>query len=297
MPVGTNIPVKLYEVLIPILINILEDISLQVSDLALDSAMKMIESTIEGATPCNDLELRNLADKISKLKQRIDNFLNQLNKIQNISRLLQTIGGVARAISAVLTASGTPIAPAPLVKALQIISAVGINAASVAKLLSNILTQISLQLNSSIDKLNMAIGQLNRSCSDLRIQSYPNQEIIVNETDTGFLDKDINSSTTGIGSNTGQIPAGIGSNTGQIPDSLFYRPVNVSEDDINDRLDSYESLLNRQVDLLTAIKEAPSNILSGATDPTANDGYTGDYFINVTSGEIFGPKTQDGQWN
>ena len=286
MPVGTNIPVKLYEVLIPILINILEDISLQVSDLALDSAMKMIESTIEGATPCNDLELRNLADKISKLKQRIDNFLNQLNKIQNISRLLQTIGGVARAISAVLTASGTPIAPAPLVKALQIISAVGINAASVAKLLSNILTQISLQLNSSIDKLNMAIGQLNRSCSDLRIQSYPNQEIIVNETDTGFLDKDINSSTTGIGSNTGQIP-----------DSLFYRPVNVSEDDINDRLDSYESLLNRQVDLLTAIKEAPSNILSGATDPTANDGYTGDYFINVTSGEIFGPKTQDGQWN
>lgn len=286
MPVGTNIPVKLYEVLIPILIDILDDISLLISDLALDSAMKMIESTIEGATPCNDLELQNLADKISKLKQRIDNFLNQLNKIQNIAGLMQTIGGVARAISAYLTATGTPVAPAPLVKALQIISAVGINASSVAKLLSNILTQISLQLNSSIDKLNMAIGQLNRACSDLRIQSYPNQEIIVNETDTGFLDKDINVSTTGIGSSTGQIP-----------DSLFYRPVNVSEDDINDRLDSYESLLNRQVDLLTAIKEAPSNILSGAADPTANDGYTGDYFINVTSGEIFGPKTQDGQWN
>lgn len=285
MPVGTNIPVKLYEVLIPILIDILDDISLQISDLTLDSTMKMIESTIEGATPCNDLELRNLADKISKLKQRIDNFLNQLNKIQNISVLLQTIGGVARAISAYLTATGTPVAPAPLVKALQIISAVGINAASVAKLLSNILTQISLQLNSAIDRLNMAIGQLNRSCSDLRIQSYPNKEIVVNETDTGFLDNDITSATTGIGSSTGQIP-----------DSLFYRPVNVSEDDINDRLDSYESLLNRQVDLLTAIKEAPSNILSGTADPTANDGYAGDYFINTISGEIFGPKTQDGQW-
>ena len=286
MSIGTNIPVKLYEVLIPVLINILDDLAIQISDLALKSAIKNIQSTIEGAKPCNDLELQNLADKINKLKQLINNFLTQLNKIRSIANILQTISAAAKAISAYLTASGTPIAPAGLVKALQIISSVGTNAASVAKLLSNILTQISVQLNLLIDKLNLAINQLNRACSDLGLQSYPRKEIVATETNTGFLDKGIIESGTAIATATGQIP-----------DSVFYRSVNVSDDDLTERIDAYESLLNRQVDLLTGIKEAPSDILSGTSDPITTDGYPGDYFINTVSSEIFGPKSADNQWN
>lgn len=307
MGLGTNIPIKLYEVLIPILVKALDDMSNKISDIALKALLKQIESTIDGAKPCNDIELQNIADQITQLKRRLDKFLNQLNKINTIVPVLQTISVAANGISTALTIAATPFAPGGAVKALQIISLVSVNAASVAKLISSILSQIALQLNSSIDMLNTAISAVNSACPSNNLRSYPSANIAVNDISSDGNDTS-NSSDIGTGNGNGNgIGTGNGTGTGIgngisnindfIPDSIFYRDVNVSDDDLNDRIDTYISVLSRQANALNSIKEAPSNIVTGNQNPNANDGNIGDYFINNMTGQIFGPKSPDGQWN
>ena len=289
MPVGSGIPVKIYELSIPILLNVLDDISKQSSTMVADVIKKQIESNIPNSSPCNDLELQALIDRLNALIQRMDNFNNLLNKIPDISGILTGIGATAKAISVYLTISGTPVAPAPLVKALDIISALAVNAVSVAKLLSGITTEISIQLNVIVTNLNRAINNINSLCPNKGLTPLPIRNINVTETDTGFVDNGVNNIVT----QTSNIPIG----SGVASDSVFYRDVNVSDSDLDKRLDIVQDLVSRQLDTITGIKEAPSKVISGNQNPTNTDGNVGDYFINLSTGDIFGPKNNDGTWN
>lgn len=289
MPVGSGIPVKIYELSIPILLNVLDDISKQSSTLVADVIKKQIESNIPNSSPCNDLELQALIDRLNALIQRLYNFNNLLNKIPAISGILTGIGATAKAISVYLTISGTPVAPAPLVKALDIISALAVNAVSVAKLLSGITTEISIQLNVIVTNLNRAINNINSLCPNKGLTPLPIRNINVTETDTGFVDNGVDNTVT----QTSNIPAG----SGVASDSVFYRDVNVSDSDLDKRLDIVQDLISRQLDTITGIKEAPSKVVSGNQNPTNADGNVGDYFINLSTGDIFGPKNTNGTWN
>ena len=290
MSVGTGVPVKLYEILIPVLLNLLDELIKQ-SNIQLSNAIrKQIESAISDASPCNDLELQTLINNINKLKQRLTNFESNLDKISLIANILITIGTTAQAISLYLTISGTPIAPAGLVKAISIITALGINASSVSKLLISILEQISLQLNIVSVLMNQAINVVNALCPEKQISLVAERKLQVIDTDNGFVNNNVNAqvlTSSNVATSTSNI----------IPDSVFYRDVNVSDSDLENRLDDITELLNNQLDAVTGIKDSPSNVLSGTQNPTSADGYPGDYFINLSNGDIFGPKTSDNTWN
>jgi len=290
MGVGTGVPVKLYEILIPVLLNLLDELIKQ-SNIQLSNAIrKQIESAISDASPCNDLELQSLINNINKLKQRLTKFESNLDKISLIANILITIGTTAQAISLYLTISGTPVAPAGLVKAINIITSLGINASSVSKLLISILEQISLQLNVVSVQMNQAINVVNVLCPEKQISLVAERKLRVMDTDNGFVNNSVNaqvSTSSNVATSTSNI----------IPDSVFYRDVNVSDSDLENRLDDITELLNNQLDAVTGIKESPSNVLSGTQNPTAADGYPGDYFINLSNGDIFGPKTANNMWN
>jgi hypothetical protein len=290
MSVGTGVPVKLYEILIPVLLNLLDELIKQ-SNIQLSNVIrKQIESAISDASPCNDLELQTLINNINKLKQRLTNFESNLDKISLIANILITIGTTAQAISLYLTISGTPVAPAGLVKAISIITALGINASSVSKLLISILEQISLQLNVVSVQMNQAINVVNALCPEKQVSLVAERKLRVIDTDNGFVNNSVNaqvSTSSNVATSTSNI----------IPDSVFYRDVNVSDSDLENRLADITELLNNQLDVVTGIKESPSNVLSGTQNPTSADGYPGDYFINLSNGDIFGPKTANNMWN
>lgn len=286
MAIGTGVPVKIYEIVTPILLDVLEDLIQQSSTALSDAIRKRIESNIPNTSPCNDLELRALVERLKQLQDQLNNFDSLLNKLIGISGILSAIGLTAKAISVYLTISGTPVAPAPLVKALNIISLLATNAVSVSKLLVNLLEQISVQLDVIITNLNRAIDVTNALCPSNQLAKVPTRNISVNEIDKGFVDNAVLGTVTTTG-NFG---------TGQPTDSIFYRDVNVSDPDLNKRLDIVQDLVARQLDTITGIKEAPSKVVSGNQNPTAADGNVGDYFINIATGEIFGPKTLQGTW-
>ena len=306
MAVGTGVPVKIYEIAIPILLNTLDTLIQQANDVLANIIRKQIELNIPDVNACNDLELQNLIDRINKIKKSLDNFLNLLDRITGIAGILQAIGVTAKAISLALTISGTPIAPAGLVKALNIISALGVNAVSVSKLISSLLSQISVQLDVVSASLNKAINIANSLCPNRQTPLVPTPRIVVNEIDTGFVDNGVTgtiNTTSNIGASTGagtgtiNTTSNIGAGTGIASDSIFYRDVNVSDPDLDKRLDIVQDLLSRQLDTITGIKEAPSKVVSGNQNPTDIDGNVGDYFINLSTGDIFGPKNVDGTWN
>jgi small-conductance mechanosensitive channel len=66
------------------------------------------------------------------------------------------------------------------------------------------------------------------------------------------------------------------------------------EDSLEDLQASLDSLLRQQSDLLVSIQEAPSKVIQGTTVPLERIGKVGDYFVNTTTNDIYGPKTAAG---
>ena len=78
--------------------------------------------------------------------------------------------------------------------------------------------------------------------------------------------------------------------------SEFYRDVNVSEDDLTDRSNQIEKLLQQQQDLLTSLLEAPSQVYRQAGAPPADLGKAGDYYVDTNTDTVYGPKITATRW-
>jgi len=78
--------------------------------------------------------------------------------------------------------------------------------------------------------------------------------------------------------------------------SEFYRDVNVSESDLQDRTQKIEQLLEQQRSLLENLIEAPSTVYKQNGNPSVDLGKPGDYYINTQTKLIYGPKINDTNW-
>jgi hypothetical protein len=76
--------------------------------------------------------------------------------------------------------------------------------------------------------------------------------------------------------------------------SKFYTTINVSQDDIDFRVDSIQDLLDDQINVMQNLIEAPSKVITSENLPVTTDGNINDYFVNTTTNQIFGPKTNEG---
>ena len=76
----------------------------------------------------------------------------------------------------------------------------------------------------------------------------------------------------------------------------FYNESNVSEDDLTQRSNSIEQLVDQQRNLLTSLQEAPSQVYRGNGNPLPNLGKIGDYYLNTSNNVSYGPKISDNDW-
>ena len=79
-------------------------------------------------------------------------------------------------------------------------------------------------------------------------------------------------------------------------DTEFYNKLNVSDADLEDRSINIEQLLTQQRDLLTSLTEAPSKVYQEPGVPSADLGKLGDYYIDTTNSNIYGPKISNSNW-
>lgn len=76
----------------------------------------------------------------------------------------------------------------------------------------------------------------------------------------------------------------------------FYNEDNVSEDDLIFRSDTIEQLLRQQQDLLKSLLEAPSKVYQGSGLPDPNIGKPGDYYVDLVTNNVYGPKSSVELW-
>jgi hypothetical protein len=85
-------------------------------------------------------------------------------------------------------------------------------------------------------------------------------------------------------------------NTGDYNDLVateFYNEYNVSDSDLQGRSDAIKFLLEQQQNLLTSLQEAPSAVYRQAGLPDNSIGKAGDYYIDINTDVVYGPKLSD----
>jgi hypothetical protein len=76
----------------------------------------------------------------------------------------------------------------------------------------------------------------------------------------------------------------------------FYNERNVSDSDLQERSDNIELLLQQQRDLLSSLQEAPSKVYQDNGLPAADLGKIGDYYIDLSTSTVYGPKLSASEW-
>jgi uncharacterized phage infection (PIP) family protein YhgE len=247
----------------------------QQTDQLVDSVNKAVQSSIKlpkGAS-CDDPNVKKIKDDLARIQQQISKLQENIPKIQTTVNTVQTIVSTAAAVKgAIALAQLSNPVTAPLFIAQQLTAiqdATIANAIASLDQFKSIPSILTSKIATIVPPLLSAIQKVSAACN-------------------GDLD----------GLETLQVP-NLGTEIDDYNDVLpseFYNELNVSDDDLQDRSDAIESLLQQQRDLLSSLLEAPSKVYQEAGIPQPNLGKIGDYYIDTQNKLIYGPKLVTDSW-
>lgn len=220
---------------------------------------------------CDDAEVLSLKNKLAELQNSIDSLNAILNVLPPVTAAFRTISTIATVISTIQLAIPPTVPAGPVSQTIS----------SFADLIANV-DACTATLNNIVTQMNSFSQQIGTSITGAQ------QKIA-----------DVCKTTSGIGTpSTGSVSSSNdGTQTQYDQTSKFYRPINVSDDDLNQRLQTIQDLIDNGFDVLTNLNEAPSKVITGTGIPTNNIGQPGDYYVNTQNQNIFGPKGQTNSWN
>ena len=264
MAIGTTIPIEIIKRIIP---SIMEQTT-QLSKFAqnLKDKCQMLPTNIK----CDDPRVQQLIDELKKIQQAIESLKRLLELINRIIPIMQNVGILAQLLKLIqLAIPSVPGVPGgPVAEFIRIFSAIIDNIKSAIECLKGLLDTV----NSNLDNINSMIGK-----SIDTLGSICNNEIFDVSQDVANAMNELN-----------------GMDLSGALTSEFYQDLNVSDEDISNRLQLIEELVEQQRDLLLSIKEAPSQVINQAGVPNNSIGDIGDYYIDSTTNSIYGPKTDSG---
>ena len=264
MAIGTTIPVNLIKQLIPVLMKQVETLSTE-SEKFINQVLQL-PSNIS----CGDPRVQDAKRKLQSLYDLIDTIKQGLNTINVIVPIIGTVSTVAQTLKIVqLAIPAVPGVPSgPITELINTFDSLSKNAKSSISSLQGMVSAINIQFARINQSLAKAISKLSAICN----------------TETFLVSSDINSALQNLDYNE------------TIP-TQFYTELNVSNEDITQRLKLIEELATQQLNILSNLKEAPSKVISGVNTPTNDIGDIGDYYIDTDSQLIYGPKTNNSWGN
>ena len=236
---------------------------------------KLVEHSAKLPTNVNsdDPRVKNIKQSLENIQLSITKVQENIPKIQSAITAVSTIISTAQGINAALAAAqlSNPVTAALFIalqtQALQ--NQLIVNAIEAVKPLQSLPDQIESKILTLVPVLTTAIAKLNTvSDDDIELNIPTNISTGLN-TDTNYNDL--------------------------IP-TEFYNESNVSEDDLTQRSNSIEQLVDQQRNLLTSLQEAPSQVYRGNGNPLPNLGKIGDYYLNTSNNVSYGPKISDNDW-
>ena len=265
MAIGATIPSQLIQRIIPLLMKQTEQLSKFVSEFT-DKIMQL-----KPKTKCSDPIVTRLKSELESILQQVTAIKQGLNSINSIVPIISTVATVAQTLKIIqLAIPSVPGVPTgPVTELINTFDNLGTNAKSSTNSLTGLIDSVNSRLDVITNLLAKAIDKLSSICN---AESIDVTSEIAAELDIINGNIDYNA----------------------IAPTRFYIELNVSDDDIQNRIQLIQDLISQQLNVLQNLKEAPSKVLSNLRPPTSEIGDIDDYYIDTRNQIIYGPKTDVG---
>lgn len=246
------------------------------TDRLLQDVTKTVQDSIKlpTNTKCDDPRIKKIKEQLADIQEQITKVQETIPKIQTTINTVKTVVTTAQAIKAAITAAqlSNPVT-APVFIAQQLMAiqdATIVNAIESLNQFSTVPDTLTSKLATVVPPLIAAISKVSNVCNgDVDELTIPESV-----SDSLNIDTDYN----------------------DLVDTEFYTELNVSDDDLENRSDTIQQLLDQQQDLLRSLQEAPSKVYNGTGLPSGNIGKTGDYYIDNDTQTVYGPKPSQNSW-
>ncbi len=246
-------------------------------DLILNEMKLVIQEVakLPNGIDCNDPRVQQVKDTLQSIQDKLEQLKENLPKIQQIITSITTIIKTGLAIKNTIAAAQllnpitAPLFIASLTQQLQ--DELITNAIEAIKPLQAMPDQALSKLETLVPPLTAAIASLNSACSEDISLDIPTLDDDSNNFGANFDYNDL------------------------LP-SEFYRDINVSEINLDQRSDTIQQLVEQQQNLLTSLLEAPSQVYKQNGIPAGNLGKIGDFYVDTQNNIVYGPKISDSDW-
>ena len=253
------------------------------TDKLLESVSITVQNSIKlpSSVDCNDPRVQQIKKQLQDVQAQITKIQETIPRIQTTINTVKTIVTTARGIKGTISAIqlANPVT-APLFIAQQLTAlqdATIVNAIEALSQFSSVPTTISLKLATIVPPLLASISKISNVC---------NGDVANLEIPQSVIDNTSNISDT----------SGNTSDYNDLIDTEFYTELNVSDDDLENRSDIIEQLLEQQLNLLQSLQEAPSKVYQNQGPPDVALGKIGDYYIDTNTQTVYGPKLTINSW-
>lgn len=221
---------------------------------------------------CDDPRIKKIKKQLTDIQKQLTTVQKSIPKIQktadSLKAVVATAIGIKTAIS-IAQLSNPVTAPVFIAQQLTAIQdATIVNAIESLKQFTEVPASLTSKLQTVVPPLIAAISKVSAVCNgDVDNLEIPGS--LLPDTDTDYND---------------------------LVATEFYNEKNVSQSDLDGRSDLIEQLLQQQQDLLTSLNEAPSKVYQNSGAPSDDLGKIGDYYIDLDTQTIYGPKTLVTSW-
>jgi len=242
----------------------------------MDSVNKTVTDSVKLPVniKCDDPRIAKIKKQLADIQKQLTTVQENIPKIQKTAETLKTVVttaiGIKTAIS-IAQLSNPVTAPVFIAQQLTAIQdATIVNAIESLNQFTTVPASLTSKLQTLVPPLLAAITKVSAVCNgDVDNLEIPSSLLPNTNTDTDYND---------------------------LVATEFYNEKNVSESDLDGRSDSIEQLLQQQRDLLTSLIEAPSKVYQNSGAPSDDLGKVGDYYIDLDTQTIYGPKASLTSW-
>ena len=247
------------------------------TDKLLEQVTKTVQDSIKLPVniKCDDPRIKKIKKQLTDIQKQLTTVQETIPKIQKTADTVKQLVGIAQGIKAAISIAqlSNPVT-APLFIAQQLTAiqdATIVNAIESLNQFATVPVSLTSKLQTIVPPLMSAISKVSAVCNgDVDNLEIPSS--LLPDSDTNYNDYN------------------------DLVATEFYNKKNVSQSDLDDRSDSIEQLLRQQQDLLTSLIEAPSKVYQNIGVPANDLGKVGDYYIDLDTQTIYGPKASLTQW-
>ena len=253
------------------------------TDKLLEQVTKTVQDSIKLPVniKCDDPRIKKIKKQLTDIQTQLTTVQTNIPKIQKTIDTVKQVVGIAQGIKTAISIAqlSNPVT-APLFIAQQLTAiqdATIVNAIESLKQFATVPASLTSKLQTIVPPLLASITKVSAVC---------NGDIDNLEIPRSLLPDNDNNDNNDNNNN----------DFNDLVTTEFYNEKNVSQSDLSGRSDLIEQLLQQQQDLLTSLIEAPSRVYQNSGAPANDLGKIGDYYIDLDTQTIYGPKASVTQW-